>query len=172
MLNWRMSNNFKTVIKDLRKKYHDCEKIFLQIQEEATISAIEEATRLTPPTDEDDTIRGTGTITGDLKSSWAADSITKSYKRSNEYITVLANTKHYASFVNDGHRMDKHFVPGLFINPYSGLLERMPAGMEGGIMVGTQTEFVEGKFMKEGAIKKYTEQMEKSANLILERFNG
>ena len=24
--------------------------------------------------------------------------------------------------MNDGHRMDKHFVPGLYVNPASGLL--------------------------------------------------
>ena len=54
--------------------------------------------------------------------------------------------------MNDGHRMDKHFVPGLVIN--GNLLEQDPDG-EGGIMVGTKTSYVEGKYMKEKAIGRY-----------------
>lgn len=168
MLRFRMSNDFKSTINKLRKAWKKSPALLHRIQEEATLVAIEEATRLTPPRDDDGKIRGTGVITGDLKSSWATDSITKSFKRNNDYVTVLANTKHYASFVNDGHRMDKHFVPGLMINPYTGLLERAPAGMETGIMVGTQTEYVEGVFMKEQAIEKYIKQIKKSAETLVE----
>lgn len=67
-------------------------------------------------------------------------------------MTVLANNMQYSSYVNDGHRVDKHFVPGLVVN--GNLLEEDPDG-EGGIMVGTKTTYVKGKYMKEKAIKRY-----------------
>lgn len=68
------------------------------------------------------------------------------------FMTVLANNMQYSSYVNDGHRVDKHFVPGLVVN--GNLLEEDPDG-EGGIMVGTKTTYVKGKYMKEKAIKRY-----------------
>lgn len=48
--------------------------------------------------------------------------------------------------------MDRHYVPGLIKN--GNLLERDPDG-EGGIMVGTKTTYVKGKYMKQKAIKRY-----------------
>lgn len=170
MLRFQMSNNFKEVLEDLKKASLNLQNDIRKCQEEATISAIEEATRLTPPRDDDDKIRGTGTITGDLKSSWGKDSITESYKKDNKYITVLANSKFYASFVNDGHKMSKHFVPGLMINPYTGLLEKAPDGMNTGIMVGTKTTYVTGYFMVEGALEVYKRQLEQSINMMVEGY--
>lgn len=60
----------------------------------------------------------------------------------------------YASYVNNGHRMDRHFVPGLVINEYSGMFEYNPDG-KGGIVVGTKTSYVEGLFMVDKAIEEY-----------------
>ena len=77
---------------------------------------------------------------------------------------MLANNVEYASYVNDGHRMDKHFVPGLYVNQYSGLLEFDPTA-EVGLMVGTKTKYVKGRFMKEKAIEAY----EKTVLEILDR---
>lgn len=61
----------------------------------------------------------------------------------------------YASYVNDGHRLDKHFVPGLIIN--NGKLERLDGEWAGvmGIMVGTKTSYVKGKYMRQKAIGRY-----------------
>lgn len=69
-------------------------------------------------------------------------------------MTVLANDKEYASYVNDGHRMDRHFVPGLYINPSSGLLEYDPSAKVG-IVVGTKTSYVPGIHMVDAAIEEY-----------------
>lgn len=69
-------------------------------------------------------------------------------------MSELNNDKQYASFVNDGHRMDRHFVPGLVINPGSGLLEFNPDGT-GGIVVGTRTAYVPGLFMVDKAVEEY-----------------
>ena len=49
-------------------------------------------------------------------------------------------------------RVDKHFVPGLIVN--GDLLEKSPDG-SGGIMVGTKTTYVKGKYMKQKAVGKY-----------------
>lgn len=170
MLQFNFKNNLKESLENLKKLSVNIQDDIRKCQEEATLIAIETATRFTPPRDDDDKIRGTGTITGDLKSSWAKDSVVKSYKKDKKFITVLANSKPYASFVNDGHRMSKHFVPGLMINPFTGLLEKAPDGMNTGIMVGTKTTYVQGIFMKEWAIEMYKDALKKSIDLLIEDY--
>ena len=118
----------------------------------ATMRAVEKATEMTPPTKGD--LAGTNTRTGEMKQHWATDSETTPAKQGNDYTTLLANNMQYASYVNDGHRMDRHFVPGLNLNEASGLLEYDPSG-RGGIMVGTRTQYVEGLFMEEAAHEEY-----------------
>ena len=106
----------------------------------ATIRAVEKAAELTPTTLDD--LSGTNTRSGDMKQHWASDSKVTPVKRGDTYVTELNNDKQYASYVNDGHRMDRHFVPGLVINPESGMLEYNPNG-KGGIVVGTKTKYVD-----------------------------
>lgn len=118
----------------------------------ATLRAVEMAASLTPPTG--DSVKGTNTRTGEMKQHWASDSQLRPQKAGSRYITVLANNLEYASYVNDGHRMDRHFVPGLYVNPYSGLLEYNPDG-KGGIVVGTKTAYVPGLFMADKAKEEY-----------------
>jgi len=123
-----------------------------QAVETATMLAVEKATELTPPTGEE--VRGTNTRTGELKQHWDADSQTRPQRQGNELVTVLANDVEYASYVNDGHRMDRHFVPGLYINPYSGLLEYDPSA-NAWIVWGTRSPYVPGVFMVDDAKKEY-----------------
>ena len=118
----------------------------------ATIRAVEKATELTPPTLDD--LSGTNTRSGEMKQHWVSDSKVIPVRRGDTYVTELNNDKQYASYVNDGHRMDRHFVPGLVINPESGMLEYNPDG-KGGIVVGTRTQYVEGLFMEEAAHEEY-----------------
>lgn len=158
-------NNFSLLLKAARKDKKQLIDNIKNIQQIATIEAIQTAAEKTPPSEDD--IRGTGTITGTLKSAWARDSMVESKKRGGKYITMLCNKEYYASFVNDGHRMDKHFVPGLIINPYSGLLEKAPPGMEGGIMVGTKTKYVVGKYMKESALATYYNSLNNQAEKMV-----
>jgi hypothetical protein len=119
----------------------------------ATIRAIEKAAEETPPTGAD--LGGTHTRTGELKQHWAADSHAEPSKRGNRYVSLLANNQEYASYVNDGHRMDRHFVPGLYINPGSGMLEYAP-GADVGLVVGTKTAYVPGLFMVDKAKEEYS----------------
>lgn len=123
--------------------------------ENATMRAVEKAAELTPPTQDD--LRGTNTRSGEMKQHWPTDSKTSPEVSGNKYTTYLNNNKDYSSYVNDGHRMDRHFVPGLVINS-AGVLEKNPDGT-GGIVVGTKTSYVPGLHMVDEAIKTYRETL-------------
>lgn len=142
-------------LEQLRKQGQNVPKIMAEVMERATIAAVERATELTPPNGS--AISGTGTRTGDLAQHWEMDSTTKPTVIGGVVRTALANNMQYASYVNDGHRMDEHFVPGLVVN--NGVLEWLPEGSPGddggGIMVGTKTPYVKGKYMKQAAIGRY-----------------
>lgn len=137
------------------------------IAKTATERAVEKAVELTPPTQDD--LRGTNTRTGEMKQHWPTYSDTNPQKRGNDLATLLANDKDYASYVNDGHRMDRHFVPGLYINPYSGMLEYAP-GADVGIVVGTKTAYVPGLFMVDEAKKVYEETVQTESAKLEELF--
>lgn len=122
------------------------------IAKNATIRAVEKAVDMTPPLEND--LRGTNPRSGGMKQHWRTDSQITPQVSGNKYTTVLGNNKKYASYVNDGHRMDRHFVPGLYVNPSSGMLEINPDG-SGGLVVGTQTSYVPGLHMEEAAQEEY-----------------
>ena len=129
----------------------EIERRIMTACENATLRAVERAADMTPPSGD---LSGAHTRTGEMKQSWAADSITVPVKKGARYETVLANNMEYSSYVNDGHRMDRHFVPGLYVNEESGLLEYDPQE-RAGIVVGTKTSYVPGVFMVDGANEEY-----------------
>lgn len=145
-------------IQELKKVNADLPNLFIDVQKKATIRAIKVATDATPP--KKGTGRGkhigTNTVTGELKAHWAADSITQPKRIGDRFVTELKNNLEYASYVNDGHRMDRHFVPGLYVDPRSKLLSYDPSAKVG-LVVGTKTKYVKGEFMKEKAKKAYEE---------------
>ena len=132
------------------------------IAEGATAQAVKEAKNRTPPnTFGDGEARGVHTITGELAQHWETDSQTTPTAAADGYMTVLANDMQYASYVNDGHRVDKHFVPGLYIDPATGLLSMDPSKPKGvGLVVGTKTTYVEGLHITEAAKDVYEEVVE------------
>lgn len=134
-------------LEELRKAQQDIPKIIDEVAEVATIEAVRKARDNTPPNG-NAPLAGTNMRTGAMAASWEKDSITTPTHGK----TVLVNSQLYASYVNDGHRVDQHYVPGLY--PNGGLLERVDPNV-GGIVVGTQTSYVKGLFMKEKAIGKY-----------------
>ena len=136
---------------ELNKAGKDVPKIMMEVAEGATIEAVRVAAENTPPNG-GAAIAGTNTRSGQLAQHWELDSQTKPIYSGGSVRTVLANDKQYASYVNDGHRVDKHYVPGLIAN--GNLLERVDPDV-GGIMVGTKTTYVEGLYMKQKAIGKY-----------------
>lgn len=147
-------------VEELAKRQPVIQRRFREIAEGATLRAVEEATERTPPnTFEDGELRGVHTITGELAQHWSTDSQTVPLQAgTSQFATTLANDKDYASYVNDGHRMDKHFVPGLYVDE-SGVLSMDPA-RDIGLVVGTKTKYVPGLYMKEAGIEKYKEVTE------------
>lgn len=133
------------------------------IAKNATIRAVEKAVDMTPPLEND--LRGTNTRSGEMKQHWPTDSDTTPQESGGKYTTLLANNKDYASYVNDGHRMDRHFVPGLYVNPSSGMLEINPDGT-GGLVVGTQTSYVPGLHMEEAAQEEYRRVVKSEAERL------
>ena len=140
-------------LNELRKAGQNVPKIIHDVAKEATIAAVEAATKATPPNG-GAPIAGTNTRKGNLAEHWTTDSKIEPVNG----VTVLANEakddrgEQYASYVNDGHRVDKHFVPGLHI---VGDHLNYDAGIKGGIVVGTKTTYVPGLYMKEKGIAKY-----------------
>ena len=155
-------------LEELRKAGENVPQIMAEVAEGATIEAVRVATEKTPPND--GTLAGTNMRSGQMAQHWATDSVIKPQKVGNDFVTQLANNMEYASYVNDGHRMDRHFVPGLVINPYSGLLEYNPDG-KGGIVVGTKTAYVKGLFMVDEAQEEYKRVTEIELSKLAERVN-
>ena len=118
----------------------------------AALRAVEEAQACTPPNG-GDALRGVNMITGELAQHWATDSRVTPVQSGDVLVTTLENDKQYASYVNDGHRMDRHFVPGLYIDS-RGLLSR-DLSRDVGLTVGTKTGYVPGLHMKEQAVQAY-----------------
>ena len=148
-------------IQQLKKAQADLPDILYKTAKGATLRAIEAAMDATPPKKGTDRVPGTNTITGKLKAHWATDSKVNpmggALSGGSSYTTILANDMEYASYVDQGHRMDKHFVPGLYVNPESGLLEYdsdYGAG-GGGLVVGTKTKYVKGEFMSDKGKEAY-----------------
>lgn len=143
-------------LEELRKAQQDIPRIIDEVAEVATIEAVRTARANTPPNG-GAPLAGTNMRTGAMAQSWEKDSITApTHGR-----TVLINQMNYASYVNDGHRVDQHYVPGLY--PNGGLLERVDPNV-GGIVVGTKTRYVPGLYMKEKAIGKYRSTVTRMLN--------
>jgi hypothetical protein len=161
-------------MKELQAKTANARQMLIDAQRAAIEQGVQKAKDMTPP-NEDTPLRGTNTISSALKERWATDSVKEPQVNGNELSVALANELEYASYVNDGHRMSEHFVPGLTINESSGLLEMGPEVVNGkkvGIMVGTQTEFVPGLYMTQTAAATYRrvveEELHKRAKEMLE----
>lgn len=149
--------------KQLEKIKGEIDKKIMNACRDATIRAIETAAENTPvgpdTKGEGLNLSGTHTRSAGMKQSWATDSKTAPRVEGNRIVTELNNNKDYASYVNDGHRMDRHFVPGLYINPDSGLLEMNPDRSQG-IVVGTKTKYVPGVYMLEKGVETYRKVLE------------
>lgn len=146
-----LGSQMRKRLAELNKAGKDVPKIMIEVAEGATIEAVRVATENTPPNG-GAAIAGTNMRSGQMAQHWDLDSQTKPIYSGGSAQTVLANDMQYASYVNDGHRVDKHYVPGLIAN--GNLLERVDPDV-GGIMVGTKTTYVEGLYMKQKAIGKY-----------------
>ena len=144
-------------IQQLKRARAELPDLLYDTAKNATMRAVEAAMDATPPKKGTDRLPGTNMISGELKAHWDTDSKTEpmggASSGGKEYHTVLANEMEYASCVNNGHRMDRHFVPGLYIDE-NGELSRDLEG-DVGLVVGTKTKYVKGEFMTDKAKEAY-----------------
>ena len=144
-------------IQQLKKAQADLPNILYKTAKGATMRAVEAAMDATPPKKGTDSLKGTHTRTGELKQHWATDSITEpmggALSGGSSFTTFLKNSMEYASYVDQGHRMDRHFVPGLVVDE-NGMLSYNP-DEKGGIVVGTKTKYIKGKFIVDQAKREY-----------------
>ena len=146
-------------MEELAKRQPTIPKRLAEIAEQATAAAVKEAQIHTPPsTTEEGELRGVHSSTGELEAHWDTDSRKIPDQSGGQFSTTLANDKEYASYVNDGHDVDKHFVPGLYVDD-EGVLSMDPA-RDVGLVVGTKTKYVPGLYMKEAGVEKYKEVAE------------
>lgn len=86
----------------------------------------------------------TSSVSGDAKAKWQT---TNSKKIGNEFIAKLYNNSKYIGYINNGHRMNPHFVPGEWVgNEY-----KYDPKAKTGVIMGAKTKYVKGKFMLEKA---------------------
>ena len=138
-------------LQELKKAHENLPDALYQIQKNAAQRAVEVATEATPP--KAGRLAGPNMLTGELKQHWATDSQVEPDVSSNKLTSYLANNKEYASYVDQGHRMDKHFVPGLYIDENGQLARDLSAKV--GLVVGTKTKYVKGEFMVDKAKEAY-----------------
>ena len=138
-------------LKRLQKVGVKVRELVIDAAKTGTMAAVETAAQHTPPNG-GAPIRGVNTRTGEMAQSWATDSQIIPTVSGDTISTALCNNKQYASYVNDGHRMDKHFTTHVAIE--NGMLVGKPDGT-GGLMVGTKTSYIPGLYMKEKATGKY-----------------
>lgn len=116
------------------------------------------AKEATPPHEGEQ--RGLNTVTGNMAAHWKS-----SYDFSNEVnCTIrLSNDVQYASFVENGHKMDKHFVPWLYIDDDGILSRRIPEPGEPlfGLVVGTKTTEVPPEHIVKQAKERFFEVYER-----------
>ena len=138
-------------LQELKKAHENLPDALYQIQKNAAQRAVEVATEATPP--KAGRLAGPNMLTGELKQHWATDSQVEPDVSGNKRTSYLANNKEYASYVDQGHRMDKHFVPGLYIDENGQLARDLSAKV--GLVEGTKTKYVKGEFMVDKAKEAY-----------------
>lgn len=154
-------------LQQLKKLQADLPNVMHAAARDATMRAIEATMDATPPKAGGDRLPGVNTVTGELKAHWETDSVTEPQKVGGGYVTFLANDMEYASYVNDGHRMDRHFVPGLYVDE-NGQLNYDPAAKVG-LVVGTKTTYVKGEFMVDKGKEAYQEALKNILDAEIER---
>ena len=138
-------------LQELKKAHENLPDALYQVQKNAAQRAVEAATEATPR--KAGRLAGPNMLTGELKQHWATDSQVEPDVSGNKLTSYLANNKEYASYVDQGHRMDKHFVPGLYIDENGQLGRDLSAKV--GLVVGTKTKYVKGEFMVDKAKEAY-----------------
>lgn len=149
------SNNlahFRRRLAALKREYP---QRFRRAVKAASQDMVAEAAGATPPLNGED--RGKNTVTGNLAAHWKYEI----NEAPNETRVSLINDLHYASYVDQGHRMDRHFVPWLYIDGMGSIARHIPETGEAlfGLVVGTKTAYVEGYGMADKAKDRFVKAL-------------
>lgn len=155
-------------ILELKKSQADLPDILYRVQKGAAMRAVETAKEATPPAKGEKTGRlaGPNMITGRLLAGWDKSQVEPEVSAS-KLTSYLINNVDYASYVDQGHRMDKHFVPGLYIDENGQLARDLERDV--GLVVGTKTKYVKGEFMLDKAKEAYEKAVLEELDKEIER---
>ena len=137
-------------IKELKQFPNEFDAIVEELLNETVDVAEVKAKDLTP------------TVSGDAKAKWKTK---KAYKVGNGFKAKLFNNSKYIGYLNNGHRMAKHFVPGYWCGNE---FKYDPQAKEG-VVMGSKTKYVKGKFMLEKASGSAEKYLVKAAEKKLEK---
>jgi hypothetical protein len=134
--------------------------------------AMEQAAKKHTPHEGDGKARGFNVISNSLQDSWVAEYTPSANK--NEVGTVsLSNDKPYAKYVQEGHRVKKHFVPWLYKDGMGTLsYETNHSQPLFGLVVGTKTPFVKGVDMVGPAVEAFNEKFDELTKKLMARLFG
>lgn len=155
--------NFLAFYKNMKEMRKEIKEGLARNIKDACEVMIEAAQENTPPCKGER--RGTDTWTGELRRHW-------DYKISNTGLNttvLLYNDMQYASYVENGHRMDKHFVPWLYIDDTGVISRHNPVAGEGlfGLVVGTKTKYVPPAHMVEKAVNAFQDALDVMNNDLM-----
>ena len=127
-------------------------KQVMEAQRTATIAAVNKAIERTAPND--GIARGSNVVTGNMSRHWQTDSKVDPVDEGSKMTTELNCNVDYASYVNDGHWLYRHFVPGLYIDE-NGLISKTFNPGVGLIVAKDGKKWVPGRYMETDAIEEY-----------------
>lgn len=156
------SKGLKEFKNDLTKLKEEAEKLMKKAVEENAKMMVADIKRNTPV--------DTGLLRGDFNAdnpneTFVADEVTE---KNGVYSAEVYTNNEYAPYVEYGHRVTPHFVPGEF---KKGRFVYNPDA-KGGIYVGKKTRFVKGHFMVYNAEKRAQRRLDKAAREISSKVLG
>lgn len=162
------SNNLAQFRRQLAALKREYPQRFRRAVKAASQDMVAEAAGATPPLHGED--RGKNTVTGNLAAHWKYE-INES---PNETRVSLINDLHYASYVDQGHRMDQHFVPWLYIDGMGSIARHIPEPGEAlfGLVVGTKTAYVEGYGMADKAKDRFVKALRAAHDNLTQWIKG
>jgi hypothetical protein len=129
--------------------------------------AMEQAAKDHTPHKDDGKPRGFNTITNALQESWVAKYEPSNNKKDVGTVT-LTNDKPYAGYVQNGHRVSKHFVPWLYKDGMGTLSYETDHNQPMfGLVVGAKTPYVKGVDMVGPAEEAFDKVFDKLTKKLL-----
>lgn len=143
----KVTFNLSSKMKELPKKAKKAQKkLMAGIRQNArdACEIMQEVAREHTPHDGDGKKRGFDVISNSLQNAWHAE-FQPSQEKNEVGIVKLENAKYYATYVQMGHRVKRHFVPWLYKDDLGTISYETDHNQPMfGLVVGTKTPYVKG----------------------------